>query len=84
MLSGITALLDTSIPAVNINSFLLFPPLGFGGDGVPQMDEQRREHKVRGQGQPEGVQGWRTQGRIEARLRQRLPVHCHVRCRLSA
>nr|ACR37207.1 unknown [Zea mays] len=39
---------------------------GFGGDGMPKMEEQRREYKVRGEGEPEGVQGRRAQGRTEA------------------
>jgi hypothetical protein len=72
----------TSIVTMNYVASNLI--VGFGRDGVPEMEEQRREHKVRGQREPEGVQGGRAQGRVEARLRQRLPIHCHVRRRFSA
>jgi hypothetical protein len=69
---------------IYIHHFFVSSILGLGREGVPGMEEQRREHKVRGQRQPEGVQGGRAQGRVEARLRQRLPIHCHVRRRFSA
>lgn len=52
---------------------LLLVPGYFAGDGVngvPEVGKQGNRHKVCNQRQQEGIQGWGSQGRLEAQLCQ--------------